>query len=695
MPNLSFDFAPLVPPIVLWLAIGLTLALTLTAFALRARGAWARALVFAALIFVIANPLVVNETRSPLPDVAAIVIDRSQSMGIADRKAQEEAALAAIRKQLAGDKNLELRESVVTTTATGEDNGTQLFAGLNAALADVPPERIAGAILITDGEVHDAPPVDKLGLAAPIHALIAGHRGEKDRKLTVINAARFAIVGQAAAMVIRVDDFGAAADGGTADIDIRIDGATLGTQVVPVGRNATIQIPIKHGGEYVVEVEARPGPAELTLQNNRAVVAVSGVRDRLRVLLVSGEPHAGERVWRNLLKADPSVDLVHFTILRPPTKQDGTPINELSLIIFPTRELFSEKLSSFDLVIFDRYSEHGDPFSQRILPLLYYENLANYVEEGGALLVASGPEFSQAMSISHTPLAAVLPAQPTGEIVTQGFKPVVTTQGLAHPVTRDLPGSNSATTPPSWGRWFRIIGATKVSGETLMNGPGDRPLLVLDNVKKGRVAELLSDHAWLWARGFEGGGPQAELLRRLAHWLMKEPELEEERLAATIAGGTVAVERRSMADAAKPVTLTYPSGRTATLTLSKIEPGVWRATAKADELGLYRLSDGTLTAVAAAGPLNPKEVADMRATEAILGPIAQASGGSVHWLSDGIPDVRRVGAGGNAAGADWIGLRSNGAYRVTSVEQRPLLPGWAALLLLLGTLLLAWRVEGR
>jgi hypothetical protein len=684
----SIDFAPHVPLLLLWSAIAIGAALTIFAFALRARGAWARALVFAALIFVLANPLIVHETRSPLPDIAAIVIDRSQSMGIQNRRAQEDAALAAIRKQLAREKNLEVRESVITTTTTGEDNGTQLFAGLNAALADVPPERVAGAILITDGEVHDAPPVDKLAVHAPIQALIAGQRDERDRKLTIVNAARFAIVGQPASMVVRVDDFGAAL-GGTAEIVLRIDGNNAGTHVVSVGKDATIDIPVSHGGENVVEVEAKPGPSELTLQNNRAVVTVSGVRDRLRVLLVSGEPHAGERVWRNLLKADPSVDLVHFTILRPPAKQDATPIDELSLIAFPTRELFSEKLTSFDLVIFDRYSERG------ILPLLYYENLAAYVENGGALLVASGPEFAQDMSISHTPLAAVLPAQPTGEIVTQGFKPNVTAQGLAHPVTRDLPGENTSTSPPGWGRWFRLIGATTVSGETVMSGPNDRPLLVLDNVKQGRVAELLSDHAWLWARGFEGGGPQAELLRRLAHWLMKEPELEEERLAATIADGAIAIERRTMAATAKPVTLTYPSGKIVTLTLNKFEPGIWRARAKADELGLYRLTDGTLTAVAAAGPLNPKEVADMRATERILAPITEATGGSVHWLVDGVPAVRRVGASGSAAGTNWIGLRANGAYRATSVEQRPLLPAWVALALLLGTLLLAWRVEGR
>ena len=682
----TIDLAPFVPIAVLWAAIGFALVLTLYAFLRRARGAWARGLALAAGIFVLANPLIVHETREPLSDIAAIVIDRSQSMSIENRTSDASKALIEIKKRLAADKSLEVRVATVTTQTTGEDNGTQLFAALNAVLADAPPERVAGAILITDGEVHDAP--KKPVIRAPLHALIVGRKDERDRKLTIIDAARFGIVDQDATIVLRVDDFGDATTG-AADVAIRIDGRNAGTRTVPVGKNATIHVPIVHGGENVVEVEAKPGPSELTLQNNRAVIAVSGVRDRLRVLLVSGEPHAGERVWRNLLKADPSVDLVHFTILRPPDKQDFTPIDELSLIAFPTRELFSEKLDQFDLVIFDRYRERG------ILPLAYFENLARYVENGGALLVSAGPEFSEPTSIYRTPLASVLPAAPTGDIVAQGYKPMVTPQGEAHPVTRDLPGANSGNTQPSWGRWFRLIGANKIGGETVMSGPGDRPLLVLDNVGKGRVAELLSDQGWLWTRGFEGGGPEAELLRRLAHWLMKEPELEEERLSASIANGEIAVERRTMADGAAPVTLTFPSGKRQTVTLTKFAPGLWRAAVKADELGLYRLNDGKLSAVAAAGPLNPKEVADMRATDTILKPVAQASGGSVRWLSDGLPSIRRVDAGSTASGDSWIGLKRNGAYRVTAVEQQQLLPPWAALFLLLGTLLLAWRMEGR
>jgi hypothetical protein len=685
MTRIAFD--PHLPLALIGALAAIALLITAVSFYLRARGAWARGLAFAILLFALAGPVLVKENHASLPDVVAVVMDRSQSMNIGDRAAQADKALAAVKSQLAGQPDLIVRQAEVTTTTSGENNGTQAFAALTAALADVPPARIAGAIMITDGEVHDAPPANQFTMKAPLQVLIAGQRGERDRKLTVVNAARFAIVGQPAQMTVRVDDFGGGSD--VADVSVAVDGKSLGNKSVPVGKDTPISIPVSHEGENIVELSAAPGPSELTLQNNRAVVSVSGVRDRLRVLLISGQPHAGERVWRNLLKADPSVDLVHFTILRPPEKQDGTPIDELSLIAFPARDLFNDKLASFDLVIFDRYGEQG------ILPMLYFDNIAQYVENGGALLVSSGPEFAGPTSVYRTPLASVLPAQPTGEIITQAFKPQVTQLGLAHPVTRDLAGSNADNVPATWGRWFRLIGATTVSGQTVMSGPGNKPLLVLDQVKKGRVAEILSDQTWLWARGFEGGGPQAELLRRLAHWLMKEPELEAESLTAAVADGEIVVTRRTMAKSVQPVTMTTPTGKTSTLILDNAGPGLWRIAAKVSELGLYRVTDGTLSAVTAAGPLNPKEVADMRATDTILKPDAEATGGAVHWLADGLPQIRRVVPGQDAGGSNWIGIRRNGAYRVTSLTQQPLLPAWAALLLIVGSLLLAWKIEGR
>ncbi|HUE63264.1 MAG TPA: hypothetical protein VMO78_02715 [Rhizomicrobium sp.] len=681
-------FAPVIPMPLLTALAAVAVLITVYALFTRARGSLARGLAFAVLLFALSGPLLVREKHAPLTDVAVIVTDRSQSMSIGSRAAQAESARQQVKKLLAAQPGLIVRETSITTTATGENNGTQAFAAVNAALADVPESRVAGAILITDGEVHDAPSPEAMNLHAPLQVLVAGKRGERDRKLSVASAARFAIVGQWAPMRLRVDDLGGGGET-NAVLEIRIDGRPFGTRMVPVGKDTDIKVPVTHEGENLVELSAASGPAELTLANNRAVVTVSGVRDRLRVLLVSGEPHAGERVWRNLLKADPSVDLVHFTILRPPDKQDNTPINELSLIAFPSRELFQEKLSSFDLVVFDRYSERG------ILPLSYFQNLASYVQDGGALLVSSGPEFAGGESVYRTPLSQVLPVQPTGQIYSGPFKPLVTDDGMAHPVTRELSGRNQDKTQPSWGRWFRIVGGNKIAGQTVMADGSGRPLLVLDRVGKGRVAELMSDQTWLWARGFEGGGPQAELLRRLAHWLMKEPELEAESLQAEMIGDHIRITRHTMAAQTPAVTLTTPSGKTDTITLARVEPGIWRADVKAGEMGLYRATDGILSTVTAAGPLNPKEVADMRATDEILTPVASATGGSVHWLEDGLPEIRRVGVGDTASGDRWIGLRSNGAYRVTALEQQKLLPQWAALLIIVGALLLAWRLEGR
>ena len=188
------------------------------------------------------------------------------------------------------------------------------------------------------------------------------------------------------------------------------------------------------------------------------MVAIDGVRDKLRVLLVSGEPHSGERTWRNLLKSDASVDLVHFTILRPPEKQDGTPINELSLIAFPTRELFQQKINEFQLIIFDRYARQG------VLPIAYFDNIARYVRAGGAVLVSAGPDYASTTSIWRTPLDSVLPAEPVG-VTEKPFYAHLSDAGKRHPVTRGLEGS--ASEPPHWSRFFRTVdtrNATSAAG---------------------------------------------------------------------------------------------------------------------------------------------------------------------------------------------------------------------------------------
>ena len=556
-------FSPLVPPLLLAIAGAIGVVLIFLAWRGGLRGAALRLLALAAFILALLGPSLQREDRAPLPDIAVLVKDESQSQAIGNRRQRTDEATARIAAEAKALGNLDLRVVSARSGVTSGEDGTRLFRALRDALSDIPPERFAGAILITDGQVHDVPEGQPLpGYAGPIHSLITGERSEIDRRIALVHVPKFGIVGQELKIRFRVDDHNAPADQGPVEVAISIDGNASGTMSVMPGQLAEASVKIGHGGQNLIELSIPEIKGEITLQNNRAIVSTEGVRDRLRVLLVSGEPHPGERTWRNLLKADASVDLVHFTILRPPEKQDGTPIKELSLIAFPTRELFVDKLSEFDLIIFDRYQRRG------VLPMAYIANIADYVERGGAVLVNAGPDYASALSLYNTPLSTVLPAIPLGDVISEPFKPEVTAKGERHPVTRGLPGAGrrdaqgKLVEEPSWGRWLRLIKAEPREGDVVMSGADDQPLMVLSRSGEGRVALLLSDHAWLWTRGFEGGGPQAELLRRMAHWSMKEPELEEEALSGRQQGNDLIIERRTMADRAADVTVTSPSGKT-------------------------------------------------------------------------------------------------------------------------------------
>ena len=696
----SLAAAPLVP----WLAIAALGAAGIAVLAFgvlrRARGVLWRMVAVAILLAALVNPSVVEEKREPQRDTAIIIVDESPSQRIGDRQQATEEALAALSERLGRERDLDVRVIRAGKPQPGAgDDGTRLFAALSRAMSDVPRQRLAGVVMITDGQVHDVPAGDAKAAAetvgAPLHVLLSGRPDEGDRRLIVAQAPSFGLVGKELQLKVRVEDLPvsprAEQEGpqGHALVTWRKDGAPPRQLAVPIGRDVPLTLPIDHGGPNILELEVEPGPRELTLDNNHAVVVVNGVRDRLRVLLVSGEPHAGERVWRNILKSDPSVDLVHFTILRPPEKQDGTPIRELSLIAFPIRDLFDVKLDEFDLIIFDRYSRRG------VIPQAYLENIARYVRKGGAFLEAAGPSFGTSLTLSRTPLGSILPTEPTGDVYDEGFKPQLTDLGRRHPVTEDLPGAGRPGGEPSWGRWFRQVDARVQRGVTVMGGDHGDPLLVLDRVGQGRVAQLLSDQMWFWARGFEGGGPQAELLRRLAYWLMKEPDLEENDLRATVEGDSLVVTRQSLEPDDRPVTIAAPDGSSRSLTLTPESGGGSSGRLPITEMGLYRVTDGTRTALAAAGPLNPIEFADVRSTPEKLGPVAAATGGGVFWVGTGaIPEIRRVSPDRAAAGRNWMGFHANGDYTVTGFSETPLLPGIAALLLIVGGLVAAWRREG-
>jgi len=676
-------FAPLVPWVVVWVLAGLAAVLVGVALWRGLSGWWLRGLTACALLAALANPSLQEEDRAPLTDIVLLVVDESASQGLADRAAQTAEAVAAIEAGVAALENTELR--VVRFADGAEDAGSLAMTALAEALSEEPRARVAGAILLTDGQVHD------MGLApalpAPLHVLLTGREGDWDRRLVVKNAPAFAILDEEVLLTLRIEDQGAAPGETEADLTITVDGGEPQTFRVPVGQDLDLPVVLPHGGMNVLQFETPAVEGELTDRNNAAVVQMNGVRDRLRVLLVSGEPHAGERVWRNLLKSDASVDLVHFTILRPPEKQDGIPVTELSLIAFPTRELFVEKIEEFDLIVFDRYRMRG------ILPMSYLENVATYVKNGGTVLVAAGPEFGAVDSLWRSPLAEVLPVEPTSRVIETPFRPKLTEMGHRHPVTEGL----EALAPEGgWGRWFRQMDVVPRAGQVVMEGAEGRPLLVLDRVGEGRVAVLASDHAWLWGRGYEGGGPQLEMLRRLAHWMLKEPELEEEALTATAKGQVLTITRRSVAEEPPgDVTVTGPDGAQVVLPMPEAGPGRYQVEWEAPMMGLYRLEQGALTRVVAVGPSAPREFEATIATGEVLEPAVAPTNGGILRLEEGVPDLRMVREGRPAAGRGWIGITPRGAYVTEDVSVAPVLPAWAWLLLAAALAVAAWLVEGR
>jgi len=689
---MSFDIAPLLPLWLIGVFAAIALVVVLLGLVRGVRGTPIRLIALAALLLALVNPVLFKEQRDPLKSIVAVVVDHTASQASKERKTETDEALADVKKELARYPQFEVRVVNSKNDPNSDTPSTHLFESLASALQDVPTGRVAGAIMITDGQVHDIPSSpEALGFTAPVHALITGHEGETDRRIEVVRAPRFGIVGEQQTVYYRVTDDGRSA-GPTADVTIRLNGEDVGRQTVPVGQQMAFTFKMPRGGQNILEFSTDVLKGEITAENNQTVALIDGIRQNLRVLLVSGEPHSGERAWRNLLKSDPSVDLVHFTILRPPEKQDGTPINELSLIAFPTRELFVQKISQFDLIVLDRYQRRG------VLPVLYYDNIARYVENGGALLIAAGPEYAGNDSISTTPLAPVLPAMPTGQVDTKGFYPRLSDEGRKHPVTRDLPGATQS--PPAWGRWFRTIDVAKPEGETVMTGADGRPLLVLHRVGKGRVAMLLSDDGWLWARDFEGGGPYVDLYRRIAHWLMKEPALEEEALTASAEGRNLKIERQTMADKVPSATVTMPDGKTRKVPLEKAEPGLYRAVMKTGEIGLFKVTDGKLTALAHVGAVNAPEFQATVSTTAKLQPITDATHGiDTRVVSEGgevqIPQIVPVSGTVRSSDGNRMALQETSESVLKGVTRIPLFAGFLGLAVLLLAFGSTWYREGR
>ena len=572
----SLNFYPLININFLIALMILSLIVIFIGFKLKAPGNIFRAMLLCLIILSISNPTIISENRENIPDTVAVVLDLSPSQDINNRKDIAQKTYNNIKNELEKINNLDVR----LKTINGE-RGSKIFEPLNSMIGDVPAERLAGAIIITDGQISDTPALlDNFNFKSPINVLLTGNKEEKDRRLIIESSPRFGIVGEEINIDIKVEDI--SASNPNALVSINMNDEIEQSRSIPIGEIVTITMPLERAGITSLNIEVEAGKEELTLQNNKAVVEINAIRERLKVMLVSGEPNMGLRSWRNLLNSDPSVDLIHFTILRTPNKQDLTPVGELSLIPFPSRELFQANLNDFDLIIFDQYHLRG------ILPQFYLKNVVEYVVNGGALLDASGPSYAGPYSLSLSPLQNILPTEPTGDVVLQEFIPIMTDYGERHPVTADLKDNTSN----NWGPWYRMVEGITIAGDVLLEGPESRPLLVLNRVGQGRVAQILSDQSWVWTKPGSNKGPQADLLRRLVHWLMKEPELEENELSARMDDNTILITKNSLILDNKPIISISPDNTKTEIILEDIGKGKQIGKILSPQEGIWKFSSG-------------------------------------------------------------------------------------------------------
>lgn len=692
---LSLHFSPLLDTPILF-------GLALLGFILVVLSVWRarhlilrRVLMLIIFLIILSNPSILEEERKGVKDIGFVVVDESASQSMEKRQQRRDEALTYIKSTLEKNNQIELR--IIHAPADKDlSSETKLFTALDNEIATIPQKQRAGVVFLTDGQIHDIPQ-NKATYKnyGPIHTLLTGSKNDKDRQIILTKAPAYGLVGKDVTITYKIDDT-KNIKSSQAEVTLTMhDGKQMG-MMVPTNIEQTLILKLDHPGENVFSLEVEGVDGELTLANNKTAILVNGVRDRLKVLLVSGIPHTGERPWRDLLTADPGVDLVHFTILRSPEKLDMTPPEEMSLIAFPVRELFEEKLNDFDLIIFDHYHQNN------LLPDYYFENIVNYIKQGGAFLEASGPSFAGDKSLYSTPMQNILPAQPTGEIITRPFKPKLTQLGDNHPVTAQLEWNNhyaSSNIEPNWGSWLRQIDILPKHGDVLMTGADKRPLVLLDRVEKGRVAQIASDHLWLWSRGYDGGGPHTELLRRIVHWLMKEPELDERALHTDVQKNIITVKKQNLGNIAEEsISVKSPEGDVTTLSLKSNNEGWLTADLITKEKGIYVFEDASgYRKIAIVGALNPQEMNGVKTTADKMLPLTQASGGTTIWLEDTPrPSLRTLSErSSHFGGNNWLAFRNNNESSVIGAREIPIMPEWAKLLLLIVMLGLLWWREGK
>jgi len=667
-----------------------------------------RAGALAACLAVALQPSLELRQVVSVPNRVAVLVDGSRSMEVTPPEGGPSRAARAAAL-LTGDSSDRatwernghrvdvyfLGESLVPTTLEGlkaapAADATRIGEALGELATRTAGHDLGAVVIISDGVDTGRigkGPLDAetrraiAALGAPVHTVGIGEPALRDLSVAAVLADEFAFVRTPVTIEAIVRQSGL--PNRQVDVTLTRDGRPIAARTVAL-RGSTSEEKISfdwvpdHPGTYVFKVSTPVLGGEALASNNAQIFTVKVLRDRVRVLHVCGRPSWDERFLRAMLRRDPNVDLVSFFILRTETDEQPWNRNEMSLIPFPTYEIFEDQLHSFDLVIFQNFN-YG-PYG--VEPFL--SGIRDYVDQGGALAMIGGDLSFASGRYGDTPLQEVLPVElPHGEgsFTTDAFKPKLTNEGRAHPVTSLL--LDQRENEARWGKLPALEGINQV----LRLKPGAVPLLVHPSLKtegkpapvlvvgepgKGRVMAMLTDTTWHWGFQAAGEGDDGRAFQHFwenaIRWLVHDPALTLLRVEFdraeyrrhqspavrvramhpdyTPANGvavTTAVVGADAEEGAKPLRkleVTTDGEGESRVDLGPLPPGAYKLTARATLDG-RPVAESKTFVVRAEG----KELEDVIFRDDVLREIAQAGGGTYRRASLGgvsILDPREV-----------------------------------------------------
>ncbi len=651
-----------------------------------------RTLSFLVFLVFILNPQINKKNAEYHKDIVIVVSDMTQSI-IETRKAKEVELISKdLSRQLKEIGNIEqinikLENYKKIELSNAKEIETSLFREVNNVINNLNIERLSGIIIITDGQIHDFHNYNKLLSKTPIHYILVGNKNEKDRILKTTNIPKYAVLGKKYEIFVNIKDN---TEKKNLKTDFYLNEQLIDTKYLFPNKNYEIPLPTLSIGKNILEIRTEETDIEISKLNNYQIHEINGIQDKLKVMLISGEPNMGLRNLRNILNSDPNIELLHFTILRPPTKRDLTPVKELSLIPFPTQELFDADISKFNLIIFDQYGLQG------ILPPKYLDNISKFVVSGGALLDIVGRKYLTKDSLINSPIKQILPTIPLKNISNKRFRPELTKVGKRHPITNKLKNNYKEK---SWGEWTNYTRSQLNSGKALLHYEND-PLLALDNVGKGRVVQILSSDSWIWQKSLNDKGPLIELIRNIIQWLLKNPKLEENFINLNKDNNLIKIKLNSISSGDINAKIVTPSKEALKLKLIDKGNGIFEGEFKSLERGKFQITWKDKTKYFIINDMNNKEVEEITATDYKIKSYTEKNNTftknfNIFWKDRSTPKILRIYNNKILGGKNWIGVVEKNVPKISENSKQKLLNWYIIFMLLIFLIFISWYKEGR